>query len=121
MEKFIGDAVMAVFGLRQAREDDAESAIRAATAMGASLAELSGEVEAEHGIGLAMRVGIATGEVVVTVVDDRPGQDDVVVGETANLASRLQAAASPGSILVAAGTMRLATGAFAFTPVGPCD
>jgi hypothetical protein len=66
VEKFIGDAVMAAFGLHRAQEDDAARAVRAALAMRSAVDRLSGAVEAAHGLGLRMRIGIDTGEVVVT-------------------------------------------------------
>ena len=115
VEKFIGDAVMAVFGLHQAREDDPHRAIRAALAMTRTMDEVNAEVEAS--VRLAMRVGIDTGEVVVGGVGDRPGQDFVVVGETVNRASRLQAAAPPGGILISRDTYRHVRGSFGFQPV----
>ncbi len=104
VEKFIGDAVMAVFGLRAADEEDPCRAIRAALGMRASLDEVNAEVGAAHGITLAMRVGIDTGDVVVSTLGERPGQDFVVVGEVVNRASRIQGAAPPGGVLVSADT-----------------
>ena len=93
VEKFIGDAVMAVFGMHKAAEEDPHRAIRAALAMRSSLDDLNAEVAATHGITLEMRVGIDTGEVVVSTLGDRPGQEFVVVGDIVNRASRLQSAA----------------------------
>ncbi len=112
VEKFIGDAVMAVFGLYQAREDDPHRAIRAGLAMMRSLDELNVELQASHGVQLAMRVGVDTGDVVVGGLGDRPGQDFVVVGETVNRAARLQAAAPPGGILISSDTFRHVRGSF---------
>ena len=101
VEKFIGDAVMAVFiGL----EDDPHRAIRAALAMKTALGELNAGLETEYGITLAMRVGIDTGEVVVSM--DRPDQEVSVVGETVNLASRLQAEAPADEVLISGDTHR---------------
>ena len=117
VEKFIGDAVMAVFGLRAADEEDPCRAIRAALAMRASLDEVNAEVGAAHGITLAMRVGIDTGDVVVSTLGERPGQDFVVVGEVVNRASRIQGAAPPGGVLVSADTFRHVRGAFDVQPV----
>jgi class 3 adenylate cyclase/tetratricopeptide (TPR) repeat protein len=117
VEKFIGDAVMAVFGLYQAKEDDPHRAIRAALAMVADFEELNDEIERQHGVRIAMRVGIDTGEVVVAGLGDRPGHEFVVVGETANRASRLQAAAPPGAVLVSKDTHRHVRGSFGFEPL----
>ncbi len=118
VEKFIGDAVMAVFGLPQSHEDDPHRAIRAALAMRAALDELNSE-RAEGIPTLVMRVGIDTGEVVVSSLDDRPGQDVVVVGDTVNRAARIQAAAAPGGILISRDTHRHVRGEFSFTEVEP--
>ena len=118
VEKFIGDAVMAVFGLHQSHEDDPHRAIRAALAMRAALAELNAEFAEGHPT-LVMRVGIDTGEVVVSSLDDRPGQDVVVVGDTVNRAARIQAAAAPGGILISRDTHRHVRGGFSFTEVEP--
>src|SRR5829696_5120788 len=93
VEKFIGDAAMAVFGLYRSREDDAARAVRAALAMVGALERLSGQVEASHGVRLQMRVGIDT-------------------GETANRAARLQTAARPGTVLLSADTTRQVRGEF---------
>ena len=64
VEKFIGDAVMAVFGIPRLHEDDALRAVRAAAGMRDALAELNAELERDHGVGLAARIGVNTGEVV---------------------------------------------------------
>ena len=118
VEKFIGDAVMAVFGLHQSHEDDPHRAIRSALAMRDALNELNGEFA--HGQPtLNMRVGIDTGEVVVSSLDDRPGQDFVVVGDTVNRAARIQAAAPPGGVLISRDTHRHVRGRFSFTEVEP--
>ncbi len=102
VEKYAGDAIMAVFGVPHVHEDDAERAVRAAVAMRESLAQLNPIFEQEYGIQLALRVGIATGEAVASTRDAR---EFMVTGEVANLAARLQAAA-PG-ILVSEETHRL--------------
>ena len=113
VEKFIGDAVMAVFGLYQAQEDDPERAVRAAVSMTGELAALNGELEDQYGLTLSMRVGVDTGEVVVSTLDERPGAEFVVVGEAVNRAARLQAAAPPGGVLISADTCRHVVGRFA--------
>ncbi len=107
VEKFIGDAVMAVWGAPTAHEDDAERAVRAAVEL----------VAAIPGLGLAMqaRVGVLTGEAAVTV--GAAGQG-MVAGDLVTTASRLQSVASPGTVLVGEGTMRAASRAIAFEPAG---
>ena len=117
VEKFIGDAVMAVFGLHQSHEDDPHRAIRAALGMRTALDELNREFTPEYGATLSMRVGIDTGDVVVTKLDERPGQDLVVIGETVNRASRIQGAAPPSGVLISADTYRHVRGEFSFQPV----
>ena len=90
VEKYAGDAIMAVFGVPHVHEDDAERAVRAAVARQASLGLLTPSSEAEYGAALELRVGIATGEAVAVTEANR---DFMVTGEVANLAARLQAAA----------------------------
>ena len=102
VEKYAGDAIVAVFGVPQVHEDDAERAVRAAVAMRESLTQLNPMFQQEYGAQLELRVGIATGEAVAATRDTR---ELMVTGEVANLAARLQAAA-PG-ILVSDETYRL--------------
>jgi class 3 adenylate cyclase/tetratricopeptide (TPR) repeat protein len=111
VEKFIGDAVMAVFGLYRAREDDAARAVRAALAMVAAVEGLTVAVEAPDDVRLRMRVGIDTGEMVVTGLAESAGEL-LVVGDTANRAARLQAAAPPGAVLLSEDTCRQVRGQF---------
>jgi class 3 adenylate cyclase len=89
VEKYAGDAVMAVFGVPQVHEDDAERAVRAALAMRASLEQLNPMFEQEYGVRLALRVGVASGDAVAAA---QPVNELLVTGEVANLAARLQAA-----------------------------
>ena len=94
--KFMGDGVLAYFGWPQAHEDDAERAVRA----GLALVQTVGALEAS-GRRLAARIGIATGLVVVgELVGEGEAQERAVVGETPNLAARLQALAAPGSVVI---------------------
>ena len=102
VEKYAGDAIMAVFGVPKVHEDDAERAVRAALAMRESLVQLNPLFEQEYGAHLELRVGIATGEV-VAATDER--RELLVTGETANLAARLQSAGA--GIVVSEATHRL--------------
>ena len=111
VEKFIGDAVMAVWGAPVANEDDAERAVRAALEVVASVTELG----VESGVELAARAGIVTGEVAITIGKVAEG---MVLGDTVNSASRVQSVAPPGAVLVDESTWRAASGAIAFTEVG---
>ncbi|MDP9302249.1 MAG: AAA family ATPase [Actinomycetota bacterium] len=104
VEKFIGDAVMAVFGVPTAHEDDALRAVRAATEMRENLAALNDELERGSGVRLEIRTGVNSGEVVAG--DPSSGQS-FVSGDTVNVAARLEQAAQPGEILIGAGTLSL--------------
>ena len=107
--KLMGDGVLAYFGWPQAHEDDAERAVRSGMAAATSTAGLT----APGGERLAARIGIATGLVVVgDLVGEGSAQEEAVIGDTPNLAARLQALAEPGSVVVADGTRRLVAGLF---------
>ncbi len=90
IEKFIGDAVMAVFGLPRVHEDDALRAVRAAAEMKTALAHLNEELETIYGVRLANRTGVNTGEV---VSGDMTTGQRLVTGDTVNVAARLEQAA----------------------------
>ncbi|HEX8996919.1 MAG TPA: adenylate/guanylate cyclase domain-containing protein [Ktedonobacterales bacterium] len=111
VEKYIGDAIMAVFGLPIAHEDDPVRAIRAALDMQASLRALNANLAIADGARpeLAMRIGINTGEVAASVAA-REGQDFLITGDPVNVAARLQQVAAPGAILVGPRTYRSARG-----------
>jgi len=115
VEKFIGDAVMAVFGVPNVHEDDALRAVRAAGEMREALVALNKELERDHGVSLAARIGVNTGEV---VAGDLQGQT-LVTGDAVNVAARLEQAADPGSVLLGGDTMRLVRDAVAAEPVEP--
>jgi class 3 adenylate cyclase/tetratricopeptide (TPR) repeat protein len=104
VEKFIGDAVMAVFGVPRLHEDDAIRAVRAADGMREALEELNVDLEREHGVGIAARIGVNTGEVVAG--DPSAGQR-LVTGDVVNVAARLEQAAAPGEALLGEATYRL--------------
>ena len=112
VEKFIGDAVMALFGLYRSREDDAARAVRAGLAVVAAVETLSAQLQESHSAPLVVRVGIDTGEMVVTGLAERASGDFLVVGGTANRAARLQAAAEPGTVLLSEETVRQVRGVF---------
>ncbi len=112
VEKFIGDAVMAMWGAPVAHEDDAERAVRAGIDLVAAVATLGGELGLTD---LAARAGVVSGEAAVTV--GAVGQG-MVAGDVVNTASRLQASARPGTVLVDDTTHRVAAGSIAFEPAG---
>src|SRR2546426_3900190 len=104
VEKFIGDAVLGVFGVPVLHEDDALRAVRAAEEMRNALERLNGELESRWGVRLQARIGINTGEV---VVGDPTARQTIASGDTFNVAARLQEAAQPGEILLGRETYRL--------------
>lgn len=106
VEKFIGDAVMAVFGVPARHEDDAHRALAAARGMVTGLDALNTELEREHGVRLAVRIGVNTGEVVVSV--DPAARQALVSGEVVNIGARLEQHAGPGEILIGPATLRAA-------------
>jgi class 3 adenylate cyclase/tetratricopeptide (TPR) repeat protein len=104
VEKFIGDAVMAVFGVPTLHEDDALRAVRAASEMRESLALLNKELERDWGVAIAIRTGVNTGPVVTGATE---GDQRLVSGDAVNVAARLEQAAEPGDILIGEDTYRL--------------
>jgi predicted ATPase/class 3 adenylate cyclase len=118
VEKFIGDAVMAVFGLPKLHEDDALRAVRAAAGMQRALAELNLELEHRWGVTLANRTGVNTGEVVSG--DPTAGQR-LVTGDTVNVAARLEQAAPAMEVLLGELTYTLVRDAVEVEPVEPLE
>ena len=104
IEKFIGDAVMAVFGLPRLHEDDALRAVRAAAGMQAALERINGDLQRHYGVQLANRTGVNTGEVVAG--DPSTGQR-LVTGDAVNVAARLEQAAGEREVLLGELTYRL--------------
>ena len=115
VEKYIGDAVMAVFGVPVAHDEDALRAVRAGAEMREALERLNGALRAERGVTLEARTGINTGPVVVG--PGGPGEA-IVVGDAVNVAARLQAAAAPGEIVIGGTTHALVRDA---VDVGPAQ
>jgi class 3 adenylate cyclase len=113
--KYMGDGVLAYFGYPQAHEHDAERAVRA----GLRLIEAVPKLSTNAGSPLQVRVGIATGLVVVgDLIGAGAAQEQAVVGETPNLAARLQALAESGTVVIAASTQRLTSGLFEYRDLG---
>ena len=113
VEKFIGDAVMAVFGVPVVHEDDALRAVRSADELRAGLGELNDELERSYGTRLELRMGVNTGEV-VTGTEER-----LATGDAVNVAARLEQAAGPGEILLGEETHHLVRSAVDAEPVEP--
>jgi len=116
VEKFIGDAVMAVFGIPTVHDDDALRAVRAAIDMRTALGALNGELEATHGVRLALRTGVNTGEVVAGDPSDRQA---FATGAAVTTTQRLEASARAGEILLGEPTYRLVSNAVLVEPVEP--
>ena len=116
VEKFIGDAVMAVFGVPTAKEDHAIRALRAAVELREAIAVLNDDLEREWGVRLEIRTGVNSGQV---VAGDPAGGQALVTGDAVNVAARLEAAAAPGQILIGDATRKLAGEAVEAEPVEP--
>ena len=114
-EKFAGDAVMAVVGIPQAHEDDAERAVLAALATQRRFPDLAERVRTLHGSEVALRIGVNTGEV-VTGRDSAARGEMMVSGDAVNVAARLQQHAEPGAVLVGERTMGASRGAIGYGP-----
>jgi class 3 adenylate cyclase/tetratricopeptide (TPR) repeat protein len=114
--KFIGDAVIAGFGIPQVHEDDALRAVRAAAGMRAQLTHLNEELERGWGVSIETRTGINTGEVIVG--ESSPG-GSLALGDAVNVGARLEQAAGPGEILIGPSTYQLVRRAVVVEPVEP--
>jgi class 3 adenylate cyclase/tetratricopeptide (TPR) repeat protein len=119
IDKYIGDAVMAVFGAPLSHEDDAERAIRAALAMQEGIAMLNDDLEREHGVRLYLRIGINTGEVVAGMLGGEVQSAYTVVGDAVNTAQRFESVAPLGQVIVSESTRQLAQHAFEFETLEP--
>ena len=114
VEKFIGDAVMAVFGAPLARDDDAERAVRAALGSLDGVEELNRK---QPGLDLRIRAAVCTGEALVTL--DAGPLEPLATGDIVNTAARLQSAAPPGRVIVGDETRRFTKDVFTFEPMDP--
>ena len=114
--RYMGDGVFVYFGYPQAHEDDAEQGVRA----GLALVDVVANLRTDFDEALKVRIGIATGTVVVgDLIGEGAAQEQAVVGETPNLAARLQAAAEPGTVVISASTRRVTGGLFEYRDLGP--
>ncbi|MGZ6299590.1 MAG: AAA family ATPase, partial [Candidatus Limnocylindria bacterium] len=114
VEKFIGDAVMAIFGVPMVHEDDALRACRTAIEIRRRLADMEPQIRADRGVVIEWRAGINTGPV---VAGDVAAGQRIVTGDAVNVAARLEAAAAPGEILLGAETLALVRDAVKTEPV----
>jgi len=118
INQYTGDGVMALFGAPVAHEDSPRRAVHAALGIQRALRGLSAELEKDRGLALQMRVGIHTGPVVVGKIGDDLRMDYTAVGDTTNLAARLQQTALPGTVVVSDATHRLVAGFFESRDLG---
>ncbi|MCP4003883.1 MAG: hypothetical protein GY725_06775, partial [bacterium] len=121
VNQLAGDGFMALFGAPITHEDDPERAVRAALGIQKALEQLHTRVRSEGGVELTARIGIHTGTVVVGTMGNDLKTDYTAIGDTTNLAARLQSLASPGSILISEATSSLVRGHFRTKSVGPLE
>ena len=118
VDKFTGDGIMALFGAPVAQEDHARRACHAALHLARAIGEFSAEL-AQQGIGLQVRLGLNSGEVVVGRVGDDASLDPTALGHTVGLAQRMETLAEPGRAYLTQHTARLVEGWFALSDLGP--
>src|SRR6266851_2275830 len=116
--QYLGDGLLVYFGYPHAHEDDAQRAVRAGLGMIDALGQLNTRLGQERGVHLAARLGIHTGLVVVGDVGGGTRQEQLALGETPNLAARLQGLAAPNTLVISATTFQLLGGFFACQPLG---
>src|SRR5918994_5921083 len=116
--RLLGDAILAFFGAPVAHEDDAERAVRAGLDIQAAAREYAEEVRRNYGVDFQVRVGINTGLAVLAAVGDEIRTEYTAMGDTTNVAARLQSAAEPGTVLISADTYHLVKQLFELRPRG---
>src|ERR671912_2870473 len=116
--RLLGDAIIAFFGAPVAHEDDAERAVRAGLDIQAATREYAELVKRDYGVDFGVRVGINTGLAVLAAMGGEIRTEYTAMGDTTNLAARMQAAATPGTVLLSVSTYNLVKGFFDFKPRG---
>src|SRR5262245_59526637 len=116
--QYLGDGLLVYFGYPQAHEDDAQRAVRAGLGMVEAMGTLNTQLAQEKGVRLSVRLGIHTGLVVVGEMGGGSRQEQLALGETPNVAARLQGLAAPDTVLVSTATYRLIAGFFACQDLG---
>src|SRR5215204_887625 len=116
--RLLGDAILAFFGAPIAHEDDAERAVRAGLDIQAAAKEYAEAVRRDFGVDFGVRVGINTGLAVLAAVGDEIRTEYTAMGDTTNIAARMQSAAAPGSVLISPGTYHLVKELFEFKARG---
>jgi class 3 adenylate cyclase len=116
--QYLGDGLLVYFGYPVAHEDDAQRAVRAGLGMVEAVGQLNPRLGQERGVPLAVRLGIHTGQVVVGEIGGGATREQLALGETPNLAARLQGLAAPNTLVISATTFQLLGGFFACQPLG---
>jgi len=116
--QYLGDGLLVYFGYPQAHEDDARRAVRAGLSMVAALQERHARLAQPHGVRVAVRIGIHTGLVVVGEVGGGTHLEQLALGDTPNIAARLQGLAAPDTVVSTAATFRLVQGYFTYQDLG---
>ena len=121
VNQVLGDGIMALFGAPVAHEDHAVRACYAGLAMQAAMRRYAEEVRRTQGLEVQLRVGLNSGDVVVRTIGNDLHMDYSAVGQTTHLAARMEQLATPGTIRLPAGTLRLVEGLVRVTALGPCQ
>jgi class 3 adenylate cyclase/tetratricopeptide (TPR) repeat protein len=116
--QYLGDGLLVYFGYPQAHEDEAQRAVRTGLEMVKALRPLQPRLDAQYGIRLAIRIGIHTGVVVVGEIGGSGRQEQLALGDTPNIAARLQGLATPDTVVISAATSRLVEGFFTCQALG---
>jgi class 3 adenylate cyclase/predicted ATPase len=117
--QYLGDGLLVYFGYPRAHEDDAQRAVRTGLGMVAAIGQLNAQLQQDTGIQLAVRVGVHTGVVVVGEMGGNGRQEQLAVGDTPNIAARLQGLAAPNTVVLSATTRRLVEAFFTYAELGP--
>src|SRR5262249_12439189 len=117
--QWLGDALLVYFGWPKAHEDDAQRAVRVGLGILEAMETLNARLVQDPGLRLAVRVGIYTGRVVVGEIGGGGRQEQLALGDTPNVASRIQGLATPDTVLISADTYRLVQGYFTVEALGP--
>ena len=116
--QYLGDGLLVYFGYPQAHEDDVQRAVQAGLGMVAAMQALNAHLAQRHGVQVAVRIGLHTGVVVVGDVGSGSRQEQLALGDTPNMAARLQGLASPDTVVLSAATFRLVQGYFTAQDLG---
>jgi class 3 adenylate cyclase/tetratricopeptide (TPR) repeat protein len=119
--QYLGDGLLLYFGYPQAHEDDAQRAVRTGLGIVEAVGQLNTRLAQERGVSLAVRLGIHTGQVVVGEIGGGAKPEQLALGETPNIAARLQSLAAPDTVVISAATSRLVEGYFTCAPLGVRD